>query len=306
MRENQHPQKSTLLQVYQSLQGRMDFSFEQKNSANNEHKGFEGEMEFAGLIDTYLNTSHIALYSLLLEYRGALFQPDVLLLFQNEIVLIDVKYFEGECEFQNDQLYSHTYQKEYNNNPLHQLQRCENSLRGLLPKLGSHLPITSHIVFIHPEFTLFHAEQNPTIVLPTQVNSFIRKINRIPGQVNKHHERLSEQLVKRHISPPPHTKYPPYSYEQIQKGVLCRKCRLPMVIKNRLLQCSHCLRKESIDSGILRNTIEFHILFPDRKMTTSIIHDWCNLDITKKSINRILTYYLNRNSNNKGAHYTFK
>jgi hypothetical protein len=33
---------------------------------------------------------------------------------------------------------------------------------------------------------------------------------------------------------------------------------------------------------------EFKLLFPDRKITTNVIHDWCRVVHSKKTINRIL------------------
>src|SRR5699024_11598311 len=62
--------------------------------------------------------------------------------------------------------------------------------------------------------------------------------------------------------------------DKLQKGILCRNCRIPMNFKNRKsLFCSSCNYIECMDSGILRMMAEFQLLFPNKKITTSMIGD---------------------------------
>lgn len=55
--------------------------------------------------------------------------------------------------------------------------------------------------------------------------------------------------------------------------------------------------KEKADTAILRCVNEFRVLFPDRKITTNTIVDWCGGVGSGKTVRRILV----RNYEKKGG-----
>jgi hypothetical protein len=52
--------------------------------------------------------------------------------------------------------------------------------------------------------------------------------------------------------------------------------------------CKKCGYKEALEPAVMRSVKEFQILFPDRKITTNTIYDWCEEIISKRRIRRIL------------------
>src|SRR5699024_1950390 len=134
---------------------------------------------------------YIPLYGLLMDHQGNLFQMNCLLIFSQQMILVEVKNYQGEFEFRNDRLFSLTSSKCYQN-PLHQLQRTENNLLELLSKLQMNIPLKSFVAFTHEEFTLF-AEKKPMIILPTQMNTFIKKLHHLSGDINIKHQRLMKK-----------------------------------------------------------------------------------------------------------------
>ncbi len=71
--------------------------------------------------------------------------------------------------------------------------------------------------------------------------------------------------------------------------MLCGNCGcLFSIIEHFDLVCGNCGGHEKFESAILRHTEEFKLLFPERKVTTSGIHEWCNIDLAKRTITRAL------------------
>jgi hypothetical protein len=82
---------------------------------------------------------------------------------------------------------------------------------------------------------------------------------------------------------------PDYTYEQLKKGIACFLGHSFMRPYNKeLLICPQCEAKESIESAVLRSVEEFLLLFPERKITTVDIHDWCKIIPSLKTVRRIL------------------
>lgn len=189
---------------------------------------------------------------------------------------------------ESDKLYTVTAGREYKN-PVYQLKRSAALLRQLLQTLKQNYPVEASVVFINPEFTLYQAPMDQPIVLPTQVNRFIKDLNKTPSNLNDGHTKLAQHLMSLHQPKNPFTVWPKYHFEQLKKGIHCKTCKsLPLTIKSKDLVCKKCGGNEKIEQAILRNIKEFQLLFPERKLTTQNIYEWCNLDLSKRTICRVL------------------
>ena len=52
--------------------------------------------------------------------------------------------------------------------------------------------------------------------------------------------------------------------------------------------CEDCGCHEVIDHAVLRVVEEIKLLFPNIKITTNVVHEWCKVVESKKTIRRIL------------------
>jgi hypothetical protein len=159
----------------------------------------------------------LLLNDLLLEIKGTKFQIDTLIIFQDTNYLIDIKYFEGDYLYDGE-----NFQTTFNKiikDPLNQLARRKSLLLQLLQHLGFNLTVEAYVVFNNPDFTLFHAPQNKPIILPTQLNCFMKKLEKTSSKLNNSHKKLAEKLVKLNIVQTPENYLPPYKYEQVKKGI---------------------------------------------------------------------------------------
>ena len=133
----------------------------------------------------------------------------------------------------------------------------------------------------------------------------MKKLDMRARKLKDRHFELAKKLVSLHITKSPFTRTPDYSYEQLAKGVSsgdgCRRSFMSVYNKEKLI-CLECGRMESVESAVLRNIEEFRLLFPDRKITTNAIYDWCKI-IPKKTIRRILGRNFKLQGHSNSSHY---
>jgi DNA-directed RNA polymerase subunit M/transcription elongation factor TFIIS len=279
--------ESLELKILRALNARMELTENEKFHYSNLEKGYEGEVKF-DLLAENLQEERYILNDLLLEVNGSYFQIDTLIISQAIIQLLDLKNYVGDYYLETDKLYKLPSKNECKN-PVNQLKRSETLLRQLLQKHKLNYLVEASVVFVNPEFTLYHAPMDHPIILPTQLNCFIEKTNKMTSKLNEGHIKLAHLLISLHQTKNPFTGLPPYDYDQLRKGIFCSSCQSFLVsIKNNALVCEKCGGHEKIQSAVVRCVEEFKLLFPDQKVTTESIFDWCKVDIGKKRIRRIL------------------
>lgn len=286
-------QEPPLLELLRCLNQRFELPNDERQQYINLEKGHQGEQKFSELLENLTNDCLI-LHGLLLKCNNTLFQIDTLLIFENMIYLVDVKYYEGDYYVNSGNWY--TLSKKEIHNPVLQLNRCVSLFRRLLQKYGVNLPVEGYVLFNHPEFTLYHADPELPIILPNQINRFMKQLHGIPSKTNDQHMRLAQKLLSDHKDESPYTHLPEYSYEQVKKGIVCASCHSlsTSLIGSRVI-CNGCGKEEKVDNAILRSIKEFMLLFPDRKITTNTIQEWCRVIKSRNTIRRIL-----------GKHFTIK
>ncbi|MBT2719878.1 nuclease-related domain-containing protein [Bacillus sp. ISL-46] len=298
-----HRQERSEIIILRSLNVRMSLSDKEVTNYLNLKKGYEGEKKSDVWLEG-LSEDWLIIHDLLLEYNNSKFQIDTLLISQDTIYPLDVKNYEGDHYVEGDKWYISA--KKDGKNPLHQLSRCETLLRSLLRDLRYHYPLESYLIFINPEFHLYQTSINPSIVFPTQLNRFLKKLNTKPAKLNKRHFKLAEQLVALHLIDLPYPRLPAYAYGQLEKGTLCPKCySFFSDLKGTKLVCGNCGCTEGVESAVLRSVTELMLLFPDRKITTKAIFEWCKIIKSEKTIRRILARNFKYIGHGKSANYVF-
>lgn len=278
--------ETDLLKILRILNTRKEQSLVDQQYYSHLEKGYEGEIRF-DLLTEILTNDCLILNDLLLIINGTKFQVDTLIIYQDTIYLIDIKYFEGDYLYDGKNFQT-TFGKIIKD-PLNQLYRSKTLLLQLLQHLGFNLKIEALVVFNNQDFTLYNAPQNKPIILPTQLNRFMKKLEEKPSKLNNSHKKLAEKLVSLNIVQTPDDHLPPYEYEQLKKGITCENCHsFSVFTKGRKVVCGDCGHEEFITTAVLRNVQEVKLLFPNRKITTKEMYDWCQVIKSKKRITRIL------------------
>lgn len=288
--------ESVELLILSSLNNRMDLSEKDKLHYVSLKKGYEGEVMFDSLIEL-LQCECLILNDLRLKMNNTLFQIDSLVITSETIYLFEVKNYEGDYYYESDRLYKKL--KSEINNPLYQLGRSESLLRQLLHNLGFHIPIEASIIFINPEFTLYQAPLDKPFIFPAQINRYLKKLNSIPSKLNKKHKILADKLMLMHIQDSPFKQFQSYEYDQLRKGITCVDCNsFSISVVGKKCICKECGKEEVVTAAVMRSVKEFKLLFPNQKITTNVIHEWCKVVKSKKRIRRILE----KNFKIKGVH----
>lgn len=69
--------------------------------------------------------------------------------------------------------------------------------------------------------------------------------------------------------------------------------------------CNICGEKEISEPLIMRNVRELILLFPEMKITTSNIFEWCGDVLPKRTISRTLKRHMQSKGEKKRRHYEF-
>lgn len=291
------------LQTFMALNPRMNLTPDEKQNLSNLAKGYEGELMFDKLLET-LPDNWLIVNDLLLRQNNNYFQIDSTLISCDTISLFEVKNFEGDFYIDGDKWY--TLSNKEINNPLIQVERNESLIRRFIQDLGMNFTVVYYLVFINPEFALYNAPKDKRIILPTQLNRFMKKFSSKNPKTKERHLNFAKQLVSEHIThPPPFMELPKYSYEGLEKGVFCGASGSPLfeIPQKRLLVCKDCGQMESVDAALMRCIEEFKLLFPERKITTNDIYEWCNGVASRKTIRRILLKNFKLVGNANQTHY---
>jgi hypothetical protein len=290
--------ESAELKMMNLLEPRMEFTEKEKQRHFKLRKGYEGEVKYDEWMDGLL-IEHLTLNDLLLEMNDTTFQIDSSVIVQDALLHFEVKNSEGDYYYEDELL------KKMNGteikDPLLQLERSTSLLRQLLNSLAFHIEIKSYVVFINPEFTLYLALKNAPIILPSQLNRFMKKLNKKHSCLNNMHKKLAEKLLALLKVDNPYKRMPVYDYERLKKGIICGGCHhfLNTIVKSDFV-CSHCGSHEKIDDAVLQSVAEIKLLFPERKITTALVYEWCNAKVPLKTIRRIL----NANLKSVGERHT--
>jgi hypothetical protein len=282
-----HRSESLELRIMRLLYLRMKLSSKDDNHYFNLEKGFQGEQMFDIWLKN-LSNDWLILNDLLLESNNTIFQIDSLLIFGNTIYLIEVKNFEGDFYIENEKWY--TLAKKEIKNPLEQLNKNESLLRRLLQDLGITASIESYLIFVNPEFHLYHASKNLPIIYPTQLNRFFNRLNAKTPSWKKGQSELAEKLLSLHLRENPYSRLPHYSYDLFKNGIFSRCCHSfnNVELQGDKIVCKNCDEHEEVEAAILRIVEEITILFPEQKITTTVVQEWCGIVRSKKTIRRVL------------------
>ncbi len=292
------------LELLRSLRVHKKLEEEDENNYVSLEKGWAGEKQFDQLL-LGLTNECLILNDLLLKVNNTLFQIDSLLITQKKIFIFEVKNYEGDYYIKDGRL--HIINGKEIKNPLIQISRSESLFRQLLQELKFNVPVVSHVIFISPEFYLYEAPVNGPYVFHAQLGRFLKKLDAgAASRVSDGQIELAHKLASLHITKNPYSRLPDYTYEELEKGIVCKcGCSFMEVENKNDLICPSCGELENKESAVLRAIREFNLLFPDRKITTKGTMEWCGV-ISKKRVRKILLTNFDLVKKAKASYYVPK
>lgn len=273
------------LSLLHSLSTRMNLSTDDERYYNNLRQGYSGECQFDQMVSD-ANINCMVLNDLLLENNHTEIQIDSILINQGKLYLIEIKNYEGDYYIQVDRWYSRATNNEIKN-PLLQLKRTETVLRQIFQKAKINIEVEALLVFINPQFVLYHASPTYPIIFYPQLTRFLKKLS--GDHLLAKDKKIVEYLLSQQIPKSRNVYLPKYSFEQLKRGIMCPDCGAEFIRKTITeLACETCGYVEYIDDGIIRAFQEFRILFPDETFTTQKFYEFCGGIVSKHSCIRVL------------------
>lgn len=100
---------------------------------------------------------------------------------------------------------------------------------------------------------------------------------------------VADKLLSLHTSDSQFWQIPTYDFDHLKKGVTCAVCNSFMIsVEGQSCVCMKCDHRETVTTAIFRCVKEFKLLFPEERITTSGIFEWCQGVVSRKTILRIL------------------
>ena len=297
------PQKSPAHRILEHVERRIALSPDEIMQLEAAQKGFRGEMKFHQLV-TEVNSTGKFLFDLLFSTQGTEFQIDSLHIHHNTLTMYEIKHFSGDF-FMNQVKWYLASNKQEIRNPLIQLQRSEFLLRELLKPKHPNLIVKAYLVFVHESFMLYQVPLGYPAIFPSQLKRFQQSIQINRATISKQTENIANTLTSLHIGESRYAKYPTYTYDELQKGIICSLDCSGFLQKytKLLLRCPLCEKTKNVPTALTELIIEFELLFPERKITTGNLHDWCDDTISKNTILRFLNENLIVFKNGRYTYY---
>lgn len=293
--------KPVTLVVLEILDKRMKLSPEQKLILYTQRKGYEGEVSFDTQLQK-LDKDFILLNDLLLTINGTTCQVDTMVLTAGKVFSFEIKNYAGDYYVDKENRLFTLAGKEVLN-PIIQLKRTETLLRQVLAQEIPQMDIASYVIFIHPTFTLYQAPLNEPMIFPTQVASFLQSFLDNPTVTNAE-RTLAKKLLSMHQTDNPFYNRPDYTYECLRKGIYCDACgSYKRTYRRSFSICSSCHHKECNAQIVLKACKNYKILFPDQKLKTDAIYRWCDRQISKRTIRRIIKANYKQIGTTSATHY---
>src|SRR5699024_11847760 len=132
------------------------------------------------------------------------------------------------------------------------------------------------------------------LIMPPNVTT---NLQRLQQSIKKNRTRVFQQteniattLSSLHIGESKYAKYPTYTHDELQKGIICSlDCSgFLQRYSNVLLHCPTWEKTKNIPTALAELITEYQLLFPKRNITTGNLLDSRNKHIDKKQSTKIL------------------
>ncbi|CAD2073220.1 nuclease-related domain-containing protein [Phocicoccus pinnipedialis] len=276
--------------------------------------GIEGEAFISRILSEKLNVQPLVLEDFLFEIDGSECQIDFLLIFEYECLIIEVKHYDGDYIYGDEFITKLNTKKSYPN-PTLQLVRATDRLAKLFVKENIRMKIITSLLYTHPGFYLYHAPVDSRVVFLPQIKKFMETLNKKPCGIQERHERVFERLKSLRLESSSYERKITYDFDELKKCVTCAKCDGEMVRKNagdrKYVYCTLCDTQENFQEAMLRNSAELEYLFPEKRLTLSLVLEWVGDCISRQFLRNILatryklvrsgrtTHYVRRNLDRK-------
>lgn len=253
-----------------ALEGRTNFSIEQRKEMYVDQLGDEGEKYFKSVLDTIENIQYISNFEISVSNHV---QIDFLVAASEKIFIFEIKHYSNEWFFEDDYIKSSNGQKYHS--PMIQVAKIKKEVQNILNKTGISREIQAFIIFTNPHFNLV-GERPPNIIL-------LHEIPQLFKIIDTHHELDNEVILTilkqfESIHSTYYHKNIALVKDKVASGLRCPKCRKMYTISFSKFQrkyfCYYC--KEHLNSeNIIYSNLQELFIIKRKPFKLKEAIEWC-------------------------------
>lgn len=283
-------EKTRRHQQLEILESRYELPAYEKDELQKLEAGFAGELEFDGIIESFIkgsNIVHIKDYSFHpedvsgrstkskedashVQLDNLVVAKDFLYTFEIKNYSFDLIYKDAKWYFENGNEFT---------SPLLQVAKQRDTLGKMLYGFGSEIRMFNVIVFINANQTIFNLPAANEIIVRSNLHKKLAKA--MAGNLHDH-SRLISRLEERKIDVVKYQRDTTVGFRELRKGVFCGGCGRKLMRKNRdWFRCGGCEVDIPILDTAARLIRELKVLNRSWKVTPSLIQAFSDGEISE-------------------------
>lgn len=300
-----HIKKSLVHRQLIALKKRGHLSFKTINYLKQLNLGHDGEVSFANIFDSIMTDYCETIHDFRFILDGSERQIDTVAIFNNAILIFEIKNHQRNQVFHNGNFYSYKTKKEVKS-PLHQINDIANKFSELLYSIDQRIPIHSYVVYINRNFQLYNLPLKEPIIMYSQLSNFLNDLKSQHTLVKPHVQMLKDQIIHLNSEIPRYCDVD-YTFESLNKGIFCENDGSELL--------SNGLEKYICGKGgtfyqqkdvVFQLVEDFRALFPDEKITLNKLYEFSGKKISHYKLQKVLNAYYEKVGVRRGAYYVDK
>lgn len=236
---------------------------DEKFHYRNLYHGYLGEIYLDQLVETF-GEKFECLDDITLTFKKTTVQIDKILIANNTVLLLDMKYYQGHYIFQNNNWYKN--EKILLNDIFDQLRKARRVLQNIFDQHHLPLKVEGVLAFMNPRATIEIMDNTAEKVLfYPDIPNWLYELNTLASKptVKNWQEVLQRYCVPAFKSP---KNIPVENIKNFKKGICCRSCHsFDTTEKKHFIVCA-CGHREPKETACTRTICEFGVLFHDHDL----------------------------------------
>ncbi len=297
--------KSLVHRQLVALKKRGHLSFKTNTYLKHLNLGHGGEVSFANIFDSMMSDYCETIHDFRFIMDGSERQIDTMAIFNDSILIFEIKNHQGNQVFHNGSFYSYKTKKELKS-PLRQVNDIAHKFSELLYSIDQKIPIYSYVVYMNRNFQLYNLPLKEPIIMYSQLNNFLHDLKIQQTLVKPHVQILKNQIT--HLNDEI-SRYcdVEYTFESLNKGIFCENDG-GNLIPNGLEKyiCKNCGAFYQQKDVVCQLVEDFKALFPGKKVTLNSLYEFSGKKISHYKLQRVLNAYYKKIGVRRGSYYVDK
>lgn len=276
-----------------------------RSQLENLTRGYEGECLYDSIFND-LGHDNLYIYrDIYLNIEDSSTQYDSIIVSDDEVVVNEIKNYSGTYTVVDGSWAKGNFVLP--DDPLAQLRRAVGKLRRLSLKSKLNFEVSGKLIFPNEECTLIIRDESlkQKIIVRSNLRRYLARFKNNFSIRSGFALKICE-AISHHIVDNPYFKSA-VDFDDVRHGIYCSECGGFEVESERFhFRCSSCGSYETKETHFVRAISDYKYLFGKLPMTTNRMMKFTNNQFSKRSVQRLLAKYCDRQGIYKSASYKFK